>query len=188
MELRRARPSDIGPIETLIDRAVTQLMAPDYDTALLRSSVGPLFGVDRQIIDDGTYYVVEHEGRIVAAGGWSFRNVLFGGDAVGTRDDKRSDPVSDSAHIRAYYVDPDYTRSGFGTLLLQKSEGAAVDFGFSRFALGSTLTGVTFYERHGYTAGEHFNFKLPGETLFPLRHMTKTLPVPLSKGKPNERC
>ena len=178
MELRPACPDDIGAIEALIDRAVIGLMAPDYDVAALRASVGPLFGVDRQIIDDGTYYIVEHDGRIVGAGGWSFRSVLFGGDATGGRDEARADPRRDPAHIRAYYVDPNHARSGIGTSLLLRSEASAIDAGFSRLALGATLTGVRFYERHGFVAGEHFTFTLPGGIPFTLRHMTKVLPAP----------
>ena len=171
--LRRADRGDVAAIEALIERSVMGLMGRDYDEAALRASIGPLFGVDGQIIDDRTYFVVERDGAIVAAGGWSFRRVLFGGDAAGGRDDARADPARDAAHIRAYYVDPGHARTGLGLLLLRHSESEAAAAGFWRFALGATLTGVPFYERHGYVAGERFSFELPGGVAFALRHMTK---------------
>lgn len=144
--LRPAREDDVAAVEALIARSVPGLMGRDYDDAALRASIGPLFGVDRQIVDDRTYYVVDHAGAVVAAGGWSFRQTLFGGDAVGERNSARADPERDAAHIRAYYVDPDQARRGLGTLILRRSEADAA-----------------------------FVFELPGGIRFTLRHMTKSL-------------
>ncbi len=182
MELRLARRGDIEAISTLISRSVMALMSRGYADAALRESVGALFGVDGQIIDDGTYYVAEREGAIVGAGGWSFRRVLFGGDATGERDEARADPATDAAHIRAYYVDPGHARSGLGTLILRRSETEAAKMGFRRLALGATLTAVSFYERHGYVAGERFTFALPSGFPFTLRHMAKSLAHPAASG------
>ena len=175
MSLRLAGRGDIEAIEKLISRSVMGLIGGQYSEAALRASIGALFGVDGQIVDDRTYYVVERDGMIVAAGGWSFRRVLFGGDATGDRDDARADPETEAAHIRAFYVDPEHARAGLGWLILRQSETEAGRIGFRRFALGATLTGVPFYERHGYVAGECFTFALPGGLAFGLRHMVKTL-------------
>ena len=175
MNLRLARRGDIEAIGVLISRSVIGLMGREYTDAELGASIGALFGVDGQIIDDQTYYVVERGGAVVAAGGWSFRRVLFGGDATGHRDEARANPETEAAHIRAYYVDPDHARSGLGTLILRHSEKEAGQIGFRRFALGATLTGVPFYERHGYVAGERFTFALPGGLAFVLQHMVKSL-------------
>lgn len=182
--LRPARRDDIGAIERLIERSVLTLMRNEHDAASLRRSIGPLFGVDRQIIDDGTYAVIERDGLIVAAGGWSDRRVLFGGDATGARDHARVDPARDPAHIRAFYVDPAHARGGLGAALLRHSERSAIRLGFRRFALGATLTGVPFYQRHGYEAGEIFTFLLPDGHPFPLRHMSKMVVTP-SPGHPD---
>ena len=87
MQIRKARLEDIAEIESMIARSVMALMGREYSLEQRQASIGPLFGVDRQIIEDGTYYVVEHAGRLVGSGGWSFRRTLFGGDGVADRDD-----------------------------------------------------------------------------------------------------
>jgi GNAT superfamily N-acetyltransferase len=174
MQIRRARLTDIAAIETVIARAVMELMGQEYSLEQRRASIGPLFGVDRQIIEDGTYYVVEEASRVVASGGWSFRRTLFGGDAVANRDDSKVVPGVDPAHIRAFYVDPGASRTGIGTLLLLQSEADAAAQGFSRYEMMATLTGMPFYARHGYCAGSQFLYTLPGGLAFPLVHMGKS--------------
>jgi GNAT superfamily N-acetyltransferase len=174
MQIRTARLADIAQIETMIARSVMEVMGQEYTLEQRRASIGPLFGVDRQIIEDGTYYVVEDAGRLVGSGGWSFRRTLFGGDAVANRDDSRVTPGVDPAHIRAFYIDPSATRTGIGTRILLQSEADAAAQGFSRYEMMATLTGMPFYARHGYHAGSRFLYSLPGGLAFPLVHMGKT--------------
>jgi GNAT superfamily N-acetyltransferase len=173
MQIRKARLADIAEIEPMIARSVMELMGHEYTLEQRRASIGPLFGVDRQIIEDGTYYVVEQAGRLVGSGGWSFRRTLFGGDAVANRDDSRLDPDVDPARIRAFYIDPGAARTGIGTLILLRSEADAAAQGFSRYDMMATLTGRPFYARHGYRAGDAFSYTLPGGLGFPLIHMEK---------------
>ena len=158
----------------MIARSVMELMGQEYSLEQRRASIGPLFGVDRQVITDGTYYVVEHAGRLVGSGGWSFRRTLFGGDGVANRDDSRLSPDVDPAHIRAFFIDPGAARSGIGTQILLRSEADAAARGFSRYDMAATLTGRPFYARHGYRAGEELLFTLPGGIRFPLVHMEKS--------------
>ncbi len=173
MRMRMARLSDVAVIEALIERSVMALMGGDYSEDQRRRSIGPLFGVDRRVIEDGTYFLVEAEDRLVGAGGWSFRRTLFGGDAVAGRDDARAAPGVDPAHIRAYYVDPNAARGGIATALLLRSEMEAARHGFTRFEMGATLTGRPFYARHGYREGETLSVTLPGGLAFPIVRMTK---------------
>ncbi len=173
MDVRRARLEDIPAIEALIARSVMALMAGEYSLVQRRASIGPLFGVDRRVVEDGTYLVVEANGRLAGSGGWSFRRTVFGGDAIGGRDDSLAVPGAEPAHIRAFYVDPGAARSGIGSLILRRSEADAMAHGFTRFAMGATLTGRPFYARHGYRAGAAFSFLLPGGIEFPLLHMDK---------------
>jgi GNAT superfamily N-acetyltransferase len=174
MQIRQARLADRAEIESMIARAVMELMGQEYSLEQRRASIGPLFGVDRQIIEDGTYYVVEEAGRLVGSGGWSFRRTLFGGDAVANRDDSRLVPGVHPAHIRAFYIDPSAARTGIGTRLLLQSEADAAAQGFTRYEMMATLTGVPFYARHGYRAGSPFLFTLPGGLGFPFVRMGKS--------------
>jgi GNAT superfamily N-acetyltransferase len=174
MQFRNAGHADIAEIEAMIARSVMELMGGEYSLEQRRASIGPLFGVDRQVIEDGTYYVVEHGGRLVGSGGWSFRRTLFGGDGVANRDDARLNPDVDPAHIRAFFIDPGAARTGVATLILLQSEADAAAQGFSHYDMMATLTGRPFYARHGYRAGRVFSYPLPGGLEFPLIHMEKS--------------
>src|SRR5438477_13208163 len=100
--LRLAREADVPALEALIPVSVRTLQAPYYSAAQMEAAIGPVFGVDRQLIRDGTYFVVEHEGRIIGCGGWSRRKTLFGGDRDRVGEDEALDPKQDAAWIRAF--------------------------------------------------------------------------------------
>ncbi len=122
-----------------------------YDPRQIESSLRHLFGVDRTLIEDGTYLVVECGGTAVACGGWSFRRTPFGSDqAASVRDAGFRKPGSDAAVIRAFFVHPDWTRRGLGRKILEACEGAATAAGFDRWELTSTLMGHDFYRAAGY--------------------------------------
>jgi GNAT superfamily N-acetyltransferase len=116
-----------------------------------------VYGVDSQLIADGTYFVAEVSGagqnlQIVACGGWSKRRTLYGGDQVAAREDSLLEPVRDAAKIRAFFVHPEWARRGIGGLILAECEHAAKDAGFTRLEMGATLSGVPFYRAKGYAA------------------------------------
>jgi GNAT superfamily N-acetyltransferase len=120
-------------------------------------------GVDRTLIQDGTYFLIEAQvdGQtvLVGCGGWGKRKTLFGGDHTVGRDDSLSDPAIDAARIRAMYTHPSYTRQGIGSLLLQLGEGSARTAGFKRIQLGSTLAGEPLYRAAGYVELTRENIK-----------------------------
>ena len=173
--LRAAALSDEGAIRRLIQESVRGLGSSDYSAEQVESSLTHLFGVDTRLIEDGTYFVVENAGRIVAAGGWSRRRTLFGGDQFQSRSDDRLDPRSDAARIRAFYVAPDFARRGLGTLLLLACERAARAEGFGRLELMSTLTGIPLYERTGFRIIEPAEVTLPDGVKVPLARMERKL-------------
>jgi GNAT superfamily N-acetyltransferase len=122
--------------------------------------------VDTQLIEDGTYFVVETEGKLVGCGGWSKRRTLFGGDAHADRNAQELDPRTDAAKIRAFFVDPDYARRGIGRALLERCEREARAHGFHRFELMGTLPGVRLYEALGYVGRERVHYPVgPGVTI-----------------------
>src|SRR4029079_6617159 len=77
---RLATEADIPALEVLIPLSVRSLQAAHYSPAQIDAALGPVFGVDRQLIRDGTYFAVEDAGQIVGCGGWSKRKTLYGGD------------------------------------------------------------------------------------------------------------
>jgi GNAT superfamily N-acetyltransferase len=164
--LRKATHDDRAALETLIARSARELGAGDYRPEQIEGALRGAFGVDTQLIDDGTYFVVEAEGKLVGCGGWSRRRTLFGGDAHRERSAQELDPASDPAKIRAFFVDPDYARMGIGRALLERCESEARAHGFTRFELMGTLPGVRLYQALGYVESERVHYPVaPGVTI-----------------------
>src|SRR5262245_32591774 len=173
--IRTATLDDIPDIEALIAASVHGLQAADYDADQRNGALGTVFGVDRQMIGDGTYFVVEADGRIAACGGWSRRRTPFGGDHSPRKDDSLLNPATDAARIRAFFVHPAYSRRGLGTVLLRTCEAAARTEGVVRAELTSTLTGVPLYAARGYVAHEHFEIALRNGARLPVIRMERAI-------------
>lgn len=172
--LRKAELSDIPAIEALIDASVRGLATTDYTPDQIDAALRTAFSVDTQLIDDGTYFVVERDGQLAACGGWSYRKTLCGGSHHAVRDAAPMDPAVEAAKIRAIFVHPNWARQGFGRLLLRAAEEAAMAAGFHRFEMGATLTGVPLYLREGYQIVERIEIPLERGLLLPVVRMEKT--------------
>jgi GNAT superfamily N-acetyltransferase len=163
LNLRVATLGDRDALRELIDRSARELSQGDYRAEQIEGALQGAFGVDSQLIHDGTYFVVEAGAAIVGCGGWSYRRTLFGGDRHAERDSGLLDPCRDPAKIRAFFVDPAHARKGIGTLLLEKCESEARQRGFSRVELMSTLPGVRLYSARGYSGTERVHYEVvPG--------------------------
>jgi GNAT superfamily N-acetyltransferase len=174
--IRIATWADVPALRDLIDASVIRLQADDYNEAQRMGALGSIFGVDPVLIEDGTYFLAEWEGRTVACGGWSRRGTPFGSDRSPVRDDRMLDPAHDGARIRALFVHPDFARRGLGTLILAACERAAATAGFKCLELTATLTGIKLFRVHGFIPAEEIALQLGnGETLKVIR-MTKALP------------
>ena len=173
--LRPAHAGDTTALQALIAASVQGLQALDYSDTQRAAALNTVFGVDSQLIADGTYFVVEApcEPRLAGCGGWSFRRTLHGSDNGAGRDDTPLDPARDAARIRAFFVHPAWARRGVGTLLLQACEEAALAAGFTRFELAATLTGVALYRARGYRELERANVPLRTGEALPIVHMQK---------------
>jgi GNAT superfamily N-acetyltransferase len=156
------------------------LQSGDYSPAQIDSALRTVFGVDSQLINDGTYLLVEaipvdsqNKPVIVACGGWSKHKTLYGGDRWRDRQDDMLDPETDAAKIRAFFIHPDWARQGIGTLLLDACESAAHAAGFTRFEMGATLTGAKLFQERGYVAMKRLEVPLEGDITLPIIHMVK---------------
>ena len=159
-QLRPATAGDVPGIRVLIDASVRGLGVGYYSDAEIEESLVSVFGVDSQLLADGTYFVIDCAGDIAAAGGWSKRTTLYGGDQTKDTEDALLDPAVDAARIRAFYVSPKWARRGLARRLYQACESAAVAAGFSRFQLGATLSGVPLYEALGFRAIERADYPM----------------------------
>lgn len=151
--LRPATLDDCDTLRELIARSARELSRGDYSPEQVEGALRGAFGVDTQLIRDGTYFVAEARGRIVGCGGWSRRRTLFGGDAREGRDAAELNPAVDAAKIRAFFIDPDYARRGIGRAILERCEAEARARGFRRFEMMATLPGQKLYRVLGYVPG-----------------------------------
>src|SRR5262245_38345620 len=129
--LRPATPDDIPAIERLIALSARVLCTADYTAAQVEAALGTAWGCERQLIRDGTYFVAEDAGQLVACGGWGRRRTIFGGDARPGREPEPLDPLRDAARIRAFFVHPDWARRGIARAILARCEEEAGAHGFS---------------------------------------------------------
>ena len=166
--------ADIPALEELIRQSVSVLSAEYYTAGQIASALSHVFGVDTQLIVDGTYFVGEIENQIAGSGGWSKRKTLFGGDQSKV-DDSLLDPATEAARIRAFYVHPRWSRKGVGSKILTACEDAARRAGFSRIELAATLPGEPLYAAKGYAKGEAIQIEMPDGESLPVIRMTKTL-------------
>ncbi|HEX5458467.1 MAG TPA: GNAT family N-acetyltransferase [Steroidobacteraceae bacterium] len=173
--LRQATAADSAQIQELIGRSIRALGAADYSTEQIEGALKGAFGLDSQLVADGTYFVVESAGRLIGCGGWSYRRTLFGGDARAGRDAGTLDPEVDAAKIRAFFVDPTAARQGIGTALLERCEKEARRHGFRRTEMMATLPGVRLYEVCGYVAGAKVHYPLPSGLSIEFVPMSKSL-------------
>lgn len=174
--LRVARERDIPALAALIPLSVRTLQAAWYSSAQMDAAIGPVFGVDRELLRDGTYFVVETDGALVGAGGWSRRKSLFGGDSG--RDPVESsllDPARDPARIRAFFVHPDWARRGIGARIMNACEQAIAHAGFRSIELVATLAGEPLYAAFDYAVVERYDIPLAGGLALPVVRMVKIL-------------
>lgn len=176
--IRRARLQDVAALRRLSYAATRVLCAPDYTPAqagtMLRFGLGP----DAQLIADGTYYVVEDaDGRIAAAGGWSYRAALMGTlhpDYYGGPRDV-VDPAAEPARLRAFFVRPDAARQGLARALLTLCEMAAAGAGFTRVELLATPPGRGLCRACGFDEVEPMTNIFPDGVAVPAWRMAKEL-------------
>ena len=174
--VRKATLDDVPVLERLIAESARVLTRPDYTDSEIEGAIGTAWGVDTELIRDGTYYVVETEADgVVACGGWGRRKTLFGGDRHQGRESEVLDPSRESARIRAFFVRPNWTRRGIGRHLLERCEEEAKSYGFQSAELVATLTGQRLYRAFGYVGDERVDYPLPnGMTIqfVPMRKAT----------------
>jgi GNAT superfamily N-acetyltransferase len=158
---RLARPEDAPRIAELMRASVLELFPRFYDERQTASAAVHIAHLDRRLIEDGTYFVHEAGGEIVACGGWSRRNRLYAGSGESDDDDRLLDPATEPARVRAMFVRSDWTRRGLGRAILDSCERAARAEGFTSLVLGATLPGEPLYRAFGFREVERFMVTMP---------------------------
>ncbi len=170
-----ARPEHIVCLNEMIPRSARALSSSFYSKEQIECAIHDIFGIDTQLIVDGTYFIVRHNMAIVGCGGWSRRRTLYGGDQMKEIQDDLLDPKRDAARIRAFFVHPDWGRRGIGSMLMRQCEAAAQTSGFSSLELVATLPGEQLYTTFGYEVRKRYDHILSCGLHFPLVSMEKKL-------------
>ncbi|WP_345300654.1 GNAT family N-acetyltransferase [Candidatus Villigracilis affinis] len=148
---RLARRDDLDSLKALMDTAISENQKTFLDENQIASSRA-IMGLDTQLIDDGTYFIVEADGQLAGCGGWSRRATMYGGDQTPGRSAALLDPMKDAARIRAMYTHPNHTRKGIGRLIISLCEEAVKAEGFMKMELVATLSGEPLYRACGFEA------------------------------------
>ena len=177
LKLRQATREDIPSLAPLIERSTRVIGGRLYTGRQVESGLRYMFHVDEALIAEGTYSVAEMDGRIVGAGGWSRMFKLFHGEpGSGAGGEKLFlQPPRDPARIRAFFVDPDWTRCGIARRLFERCVAEASAQGFLRLELMATLPGEPLYTALGFSVIERVEVPLPDGITVPCVRMTRTI-------------
>ena len=179
LTLRLATPADTSRLRDLIEQSVRALSVGYYTGPQIESALRHVFGPDTQLIADGTYFVIESEaGELVAAGGWSRRRTLYGGDQMKGEEDPLLDPATEAARIRAFFVHPAWVRRGLGRQLFERCAADATRAGFRTMELMATLPGEPLYSALGFLQIERSVASLPDGEVLPVVRMARPLSAP----------
>ena len=164
---------DLPELRALMALSIRALIGAYLDPAGVEASF-EIMGVDSQLVEDRTYFVVECEGRIAGCGGWSRRATVFGGDHSTGRDARLLDPAVEPARVRAMYTHPDFVRRGIGRLVLSLCEAAAAREGFRSLELVATVAGEPLYSAYGFIVLERITVPTSTVTV-PCARMAKPM-------------
>jgi GNAT superfamily N-acetyltransferase len=173
--IRPARISDRNHLRAMQVDSMRRLAIQCYSRAEVEAFIVYVGTMDDQLIDEGTYYLVEVAGRPVASGGWS----RMRGNYIGTPP---VDPTA--AKIRSVFVHHEWARHGFGRMLMARAEQEAFGAGFDQVELNALLSGVPFYRALGYDAVRPIALGLPDGITFRGLTMMK----PLGMDAPSARA
>src|SRR4051794_19266364 len=161
-----------------MEASIREIFPSFYDERQTESSVVYVGHLDMQLIEDGTYFVHEADGEIVACGGWSRRNKLFAGRGDADDDNRLLDPATEPARGRAMFVRGDWTRRGLGRTILDACEDAARAEGFSELVLGATLAGAPLYRAYGFEDVGVLSVEMPDGVRVDVISMRKAIGPP----------
>jgi len=171
---RLATLEEVPLLERLMDASIRELIGAHLDAARVDASFD-FMGVDTQLIEDETYFVVLCEDRIAGCGGWSRRATMFGGDHTAGRDARLLDPATEPARVRAMYTHPDFARRGVGRLVLSICEAAAAREGFRSLELMATVAGEPLYLACGFSILERVQIPTAKGVTVPGARMAKAI-------------
>jgi GNAT superfamily N-acetyltransferase len=180
IKIRLANINDLKVLNELITLSARELSRDIYAQQEIDGAVQYVFGVDTELVNDKTYFVIEKDGEIAGCGGWSKHKTLFGGNQFSGRlEAAYLDSSKDAAKIRAFFIHPKFARQGLGRILLKHCEQEASLNGFTRLEMMATLPGVKLYSALAYKAISDEVVMLPNNVPLRFVRMVKNLNEPI---------
>ncbi|MBC7452414.1 MAG: GNAT family N-acetyltransferase [Massilia sp.] len=173
--VRPALAADVPMLRVLIERSARALSVGFYTQQQTEAVTREVFGVDSQLVEDGTYLVIEDDGAIVACGGWGKRSTSYGGDQAKSAPERVLDPATEAAKIRAFFVDPAMARRGLGKTLMRHCAQQAAASGFGSLELVATMPGEPLYRVLGFVVTERFDMVLGQGVRVPVARMRRAV-------------
>tara|TARA_Y100000996_G_scaffold240446_1_gene189031 strand:+ start:1188 stop:1721 length:534 start_codon:yes stop_codon:yes gene_type:complete len=167
-----ANLDDVPKIEILMASSISSLLGELLNEHQLEAAQESM-GLDTQLIEDGTYFLVKKDEVLIGSGGYSFRKTLFGGNHTPNRSDDLLVPGKDAAKVRAMYTNPSWTRKGVGSYILTLAENSIAQLGFNKVELMATVSGILLYEKRGYKVVEEIEYKSKLGNKVPMYKMEK---------------
>lgn len=175
IRLRKSTPDDIPRLNTMIPDSVRKLSAGFYTDQQIEGAISDIFGIDTQLIADQTYYTACANDKPVGCGGWSKRRTLFGADRTKEQEDDLLDPTTESARIRAFFIDPKWARRGIASRIMKLCEEDARQAGFTSMKLVATLPGEQLYAAFGFERVRRYELELTNGAHLPVVDMSKQI-------------
>ncbi len=180
---RLATEADVPAVRRLIETSVRGLSEPLYSRQQVDSALRYLLGPDSQLIADGTYYLADVGGEVIASGGWSRRQTMHGGNQFKHGEDPLLDPAREPARLRAFFVDPRWARRGIGGFMFHVCSTAARAAGFRELELTATLPGEQLYSTLGFTVVERGAVTMPDGVALETALMRRSLAATPSESR-----
>ena len=169
-----ANLDDVPQIEVLMDSSIATLLGELLNEPQLEAAKESM-GLDTQLIEDGTYFLVKKDKVLIGSGGYSYRKTLFGGNHTSNRSDDLLVPGKDAAKVRAMYTDPSWIRKGVGSYILNLAENSIVQLGFNKAELMATVSGILLYEKRGYKVVDEIEYRSKLGNKVPMYRMEKII-------------
>lgn len=163
LRLRRAHPEDRAAIDQLLRRSYPQLLKADYPPSVMVTAVPLMSRANPRLLASGRYYVIETQGRVLAAGGWSKPTATRGRGRAGI------------GHLRHLATDPDYLRMGLAEAIVTHVLEEARREGVTEMQCMSTRTAHRFYWAQGFQSGRELQIPLAQGITFPAIEMWRKL-------------
>lgn len=165
LTIRRTGREDLAEVDALFQRSYPALLKHHYPPSLMVTAVPLIARAKPELLTSGRYFaVVDAEGAIVGAGGWSSTDPRMGRPGAAA-----------TGHIRHVVTDHRRTREGVGRALMAHIFGDARAAGIRRMDCLSTRMAVPFYAACGFETVRPVVIPLREAIDFPAVLMERTL-------------